>query len=1118
VGLLLAALLAAALVMTLLDFALRFPSWLRLSHLILGVAAICVVAWRWLLPVFGLCPDASTIALRLEEKDASLKGWLAAAVDLSQTRTLASATPLERALSQWVVGAARNRWRQGAVRGTLNVGPAMRSVAVLAIAIAATLVVTLASPTLARIGALRTFAPWINMSWPKRTAIVDATNVGVHPRGVALPLRAALLRSNRAPDRTDVAVRYRFVRNGEPGPMRRELLTWQRRSVETLPDAVRRAGFSPTSVHEGMLFERLIETDADAVQYTFETADDETSLQTIRLIDPPRVQVAHARFTPPAYAAAVFADSDRADFDVDMGDGRDERSVAPTALAGSTVKLTLTLNKNATASPENPDWLVQTFGEDVRGADATIAIRDDLPNVWTLTWSLVKPMRLRVALVDKYGVTSQDDSVFRFNVVEDAPATVAILTPAADRAVLPTAVVDIKAEARDDVGLANLWIERVVAKPAAAPGREPSGPGGALAPAGDAVRIARADAKGAARIEATSAVDVSTLGVKPGDEIWLTAFAEDVLAASSRARDASRSATRTLRIISQAQFIEEVQRELGAIRQDAIRIDEQQGELVDRLERVPPRINEARRGQARVGQRVDRQRDAVQRIRARLKENALDDPNLSKLLDQSKSLLSRAEDRSQNAQQALDQLAEEAAQRELDDKPQTKEEVAKLDEQVDAAKRQQQQVRDALTQIAELLDRGEDAWVARRKIEELARQQRELHDKTTELARDTAGKTDQELNKNQRSDLERIAEAQRRLAEQAREATKDLLDREQKLRNTDPAAAAGLRRAAQRASERQTSKTMEQAAEDAQRNQLGQASRAQQQAQDDLERMLEDLKQGQREREETLRRLLVTLIDSIDSLIRQQENELARLDAAKEPANAGLDRGMIAVNTNTLGVLDEASSAGPEIAPVADLLGQAVEAQTRAIVALRPRDAAALDVKQVREREDESLTLLKKAHEEAQRIENELAQQAAQRKRDELERTYREMLIKQRDIRKESTPLALKDPLSRRERRSAQQLGQREQDLIATLDKARETVGDLDEAQVFAFINERLEDALTRAIAALEQANVAASFPPQDEAISLLQGLVKALAQNRKKDDDLRDGPQGGGGGGGGQQ
>ncbi|RMD60377.1 MAG: hypothetical protein D6824_09625 [Planctomycetota bacterium] len=1112
-GILFAVVVAAALTLGALDYALRFPAWVRGAHLVLGGGGLLFALWRWVLAAARLRPDPASLALRLERRRPELRGVLAAAVDLTSPAAMQRAGALERALALRVARAAMERWRSEAVRDVVRLEPALQGAALTAVAAATLLAVTLVSPQLTRTGAQRLFMPWkADAQWPRRTAVADAVALTVHPRGVALPLRAALLRSTQSPERTDVYVRYRYIRNGQAGPFRRELLMYQRQeALISDPAKLRRAGVGTREAH-GALFERIVDADAEGLEYSFETADDATPLRRIQLIEPPRVVEASARIDPPVYAAAA-----QAPLEVDLGDGRDERAVAPAALAGSTVALTLRLNKPVAAKQEDKAWLAEVFSDEALAAVApTLSLAEEAEDVWTLRFVLEDAVRLPVRLKDEYGLAALDPSVFRFRVVQDAPPSVAFLEPEADKSVLPTAVVPLHAEARDDVGLAKLAVTMQLATPEGA-----SGPGGALTPHGPPRQLAVVEGQGEALLERRLTLDLAPLGLSPGDEVRLEAQAVD-LRASVAASPEPRLASRTLRVISQTQFVEEMQRALGAIRQDAIRIDERQKELIERLERIPPRLDDARRGQAVVTRRIERQEQAVERLTQRIDENALDDEALQQLLQQAKQLLQRARARSEASQNALDEAAQrQQALEEREDQggaaPDDQERAA-LQEQLKQGQRAQEQVRADLRRLAELLDRGEDAWVSRRKLEDLARAQAELAQQSGQLARQTAGKTQDELTPQQRSELARIAEAQARLAEQARQTTEELLQKAQELREQDPAAAQGLARAAQRSRERRVAQTMEQAAQEAQRNQLGQASRTQRQAQQDLEQMLRDLEQGQQEREQVLRRALASLLDAIDSLIRSQEAELRRLEQARnDDTPRGLDQGMIALNANALGVLDEASQAGPELAPVADLLGQAVDAQTRAIVALRPKTGAPR-LEEAQRREGESLDLLKQAYDEARRIEQELAEKAVQRQRDQLRAMYLDLLAQQIELRDAAASLAEKRKLSRRDRRESEKLAQRQRGLADALQEAVATMEGLDEAQVLQFANDAVAGAFADAADALAQASPAQAVPPQSRAVSLLQGIVKALRQQKERDDELRDAPGAGGGGGNGNQ
>src|SRR5205085_5443867 len=121
----------------------------------------------------------------------------------------------------------------------------------------------------------------------------------VHPITTALPLRAALERSDRPAAQTKIWAVYRVV--GDRGAPKRVQLTAQNRRVQV-------AGSADTLPAKGDLFERLIEpaslgliapAPADSaeaarmapqeLEYWFETADDQTSPARLKLVQPPAV-------------------------------------------------------------------------------------------------------------------------------------------------------------------------------------------------------------------------------------------------------------------------------------------------------------------------------------------------------------------------------------------------------------------------------------------------------------------------------------------------------------------------------------------------------------------------------------------------------------------------------------------------------------------------------------------------------------------------------------------------------------------------------------------------------------------------------------------------------------
>jgi len=1111
---LIGAVIGAAVLVGLIDYALRFPSWFRAVLWIGGVGAAAWYAVSRVAPAARFCPSLTDVALRVERLVPALKDKLASAVDFARrgdaSRIDGGVGAMGHALAQKVVERTSEEWtRLGSRARLVSPRPLLHRSGWFAVALTACIALLAASPGLWAIGAARVLSPWAGVSWPKRTAVVDATNERVHALGMALPLRAVVTRTPWSWDGTTVGVRYRVITDGETGPTRRELLTWQRREAE--------AGDGET----GGLFERLIEPSGEAVEYLFETEDDETEWARVRLVEPPAVRSAEAVITAPSYAAALVGAEGEgieapASGPIDLGPGTDERAVPAPALAGSRVELKITLNRELPV----PESVRSEFMDPESAGESDVVIAQDGP-VWRIAWTLDQSVRLPIRLVDADGIESVEEAVYRFEATADRPAAATITEPASDRTVLPTAIVRVTGEGRDDVGLEWVAVERELWRPAGA-GEGRSGPGGAMERVGEPSVLVREEGDARSLVRVTMEMDLSTMELKSGDEVRLTAVAVDLLAAMAPSGEPTRSAVRTLRIISESDLIAEVQRELSEVRQSAIRIEDQQGQLRERTETGRTDAT-ARRGQAQVGERLARQREQIDRLLERLMENRLDDRGLDELLRGAGESVDRAGEASQRAAQAIDEAAAEQGAR--GGEPGGEQEGAEpSDEEREAreqASRAQEEVQDRLRELIEMLDRGEDNWVVRNSIERLIREQQELREQTAQIGQQTAGREAQDLTSAERSELERIAERQNRLAQETENLADDMRQREDTLSEKDPAAASAMRQAAQRAEREQVAQTMRQAGQEAGRNQTQRAQGRQQQAQEALEEMLEDLDAGDRARDERLRRMLATLIESLEGLIAQQAEQIALLDVRiREDAGfAGLDQGMILLNRNTLGVLDAARAGGPELGPVVTLIGRASDAQVEAIDGLR--FPLVID-KQVRGAEARSLELLREAKDRAEEIDERAAERERDRKTQEIRKKYREILEEQVAVRRETTPLAEAPELSRRDRVLARGLSERQAEVGARLKAVVAETAELQAATVFEYAHRRLDALSLKAEESLGGALPKEALPAQAGVERGIRDLLDAIAEPKPDPTKFREGAQasggGGGGGGGGQQ
>lgn len=1079
------------------DYVLRFPTPVRVVAWALGVALL----GAWVVRAFGRLrafrPSLTDLALRVERspdgRAHGLPGLLASSLELEEELAASHppGRPVTEGLARLVIAEAAGRFR-GVRAASILVGAHARR-AVLAALLVGAGVATYAviEPGLVATGAQRILWPFAGAQWPKRTALADATSAAVHPLGVALPLRAVVTRTDAPEGQTRVWARYRLVSNEGASPLERVLLVSQgRRAAAPGPQEGERV--------EGELFERLVEAVGMPgtvggparveLEYWFESRDDRTPARRVALVEAPAVASADAVVRPPAYAGPAPAGFVAGA--IELGAGSDERAVVRPILAGSTVEMTIHLNKPvpapraadlAAGEPAALAWAASTFG----GAfDPRVASLRAEPTRWTLAWTAAAPARLPVTVYDEHGLHSADEAVFSFEVAEDRLPGASVTDPARDERVLPTAVIRAEGEGRDDVGLVRVAL---LAQPAS----PPTGSDGAPPEPRGEERLLASGGDGAREVRLPVTLDLSQFDLSPRDELWLIAAAADGFEHNGATREEVRSAPRRLRIISDAELVEEVRAELSQVRAAAIRIDEEQAELRRAVESGwATADNLARQGS--IAERARRQQETAETLARRVERNRLADESMHGLLMDAADLLADAGRAADRAAAALDAAVQADAPE--DAAPDRARAAQAADE-----------VRQNLAAVIDLLDRGEDTWVVRRGLERLIEEQRAAQAQTRALGERLGGQRPEDLSRQDADELERLAQRQEELARQAAEAIESMAERGEQLRQADPGEAAALSQAAERGERQQVAERLERAGEQIRRNQTQSASASQQEAVESLERMLRDLEDTQRSRDEMLRRVLADLVQSLRGLVTSQARELSRL-AAASGALTGLDAGMIALHANTIATADAARASGREVRAVTDLLDRAGESQQAAIVALRPASA---DADAADRHERASLGTLREALAEAERLQSQARAREQARQRRELRSFYREALEKQAALRAEAAAFVGK-PIDRRERARVRALGERQESLRQELGAQREELSGSAEARLFTVTHDRLDRELTQAAGTLRAGSPdAATLARQDSALRLLAALVEAL-EPPQRDDEFQDRAAGG--------
>ena len=1079
-----------------LDAAIRFP-WFVRAAMLAGIVAFIVLDVRAIvLPALRFRPTTVELALRIERMRPELAGRLASAIEFDVTGQRIASELASRAVTdaeERAVGADLGR--------VLRYRPALLRLGAMFIVILGAALFALLDSNSASIAAQRVLWPWGGAAWPSRTGVESLVADGlVAARGRPLALRARLTSGD--PEKERVRVEYRVVRNDSS-------------SVSATSD-------SPDWI-EAILarqpsgdFERLVDTGGsveggafeERIEFRFRTSDALTEIATIRLVEPPAISDSTMRIIAPEYASRVITPRIEA-----VGDGTDPRSILrDPVLEGSSVSLELRFTRSLPFDEAHSKIRVENARSDSELLDSQIVIDPHDPTRSTVSCIARGPTRISVELVDADGIAQDEPLVFSFDTIEDRAPSASIVEPLQDESVVSDAKVEMRADARDDLELraAGIEIATRLGKSAAESlvFEEPSD-----IATGSAVRVA---------IEIERTLDVAKLALEPGDSVVLRGYSEDFFVSGSEptTHGRVRSASRTLRIVGEEEFERQIRSTLAGVRRDAMRIDERQAKARDMVERDAANPTAAET-QGAVTEGLSRARDSIEQALARLSRNKREDGVLGELARQAAELADAAQAKSSEASTAIEQAREAATS--AGDPEQLK---LEKDRASTVAAARQDDVREELEDLVGLLDRDEDAWIARRRIDALVNRVRQLSRETDQAARRSNGESRDELSPEARAELDTLADKQAQAADDAEQVSSELRERAKELAAADSPQAKALEEAAQAVEEGRVREELESAAKDAESNRLEQSKSAQDRAAAALAKAAEALNQDRKVRAEELARVLESLADSIRRLLNEAEalgGEVAVVatgsDDASDVARDTLARPVGLLSQNTRGLASDARSASREAARIAKTLDDAAASLASVTGFLRTEQFERDDASSAM---DAAIKFLSDALVSAEEAADRAEERAEEEKREELLVKYRDLLERQAAVRgavSKIIPEANK-LLGRREIVESRRLGTVQEELRAAIEAIRTSETDVQASDALVEMHDIINVALIDAKARLSEGKPADAMPPEDEAVDALSAIVSALDDSSApKDDDAfgeQESPQGEGGGGGG--
>ena len=749
---------ALAIALGLIDSAIRFRD--RGVLVIFAAVILAVFAWtasRLLDRLRKAKLDDTELALQIEARIPPLKDRLASAVEFlkqSESDVCAGSAAMRRA----AIAQAAAQCDETDFGAVLNFRPAFRAaLASLVICLLAAGLVLL-NPAAARTALARLMLPLGDSVWPQKTHLELKARVERVARGQALEIEVVDARGEPLP--ADCRVYYR--------------LHDARGKVSEESDAMRPLGPAMIARRENM---------TRPLDFRISGGDDQSMpWMPVEVLDPPAVTALSIDVVPPGYANWPR-------------ETRDAASAAP-ILAGSRVELSGESSKplrSAVLRLENGRELPGRVEGDGRRFHFG-ALSPELPSGLVLD----KPSAYAITLEDRDHLRGGEESR-HFHVQADAAPTVTFERPKGDLFVTPSGRVDLRIDARDDLGVRQVLL--VYSATGATVAAEASlvlyeGPPQA-AVRGDP----RSEAAGGERRTIDRLWDLRELKLLPGTRLTVYAAASDYRPQTGRSDPRTftiiapeelreRIAERQGRMLAELARLLQLQREVRG-RVSSLGLQLQQGGILEQneIERLQSAEFNQREIELGLTDRDDGVPAQVSSILSDMQMNLVDNPDFVRRMQGLLVELDRI--KLEHLSPIGDELtaAIKGAQLRRQSSPRPAARDTEDEMHLARAGEHQQKVIESLEDILSRLRQWNDYRRFQRDVSQLLRDQEEVARLTAELGRQTLGRELKELTPQESADLMALVDKQFELARRQNRIEQEMEQTFALLRPNEPLAA-----------------------------------------------------------------------------------------------------------------------------------------------------------------------------------------------------------------------------------------------------------------------------------------------------------------------------------------
>ncbi|MBI2824870.1 MAG: hypothetical protein HYX69_09305 [Planctomycetia bacterium] len=1026
------------------------------------------------------------VAQCVERLHPGLRGSLASAIEFLQEREddpRAGSPDLRRA----VVALATAEVERLDLASTIDARPARRAMLLAGAVVAMVALLALFDLAAARTAIVRLANPLNDAEWPRANRLVIAQPVERLPLGQTFEVRVVDAAGAPLPD--DVAMHYRFAD----------------------PDGGTTEEVEPMQLVNGMLLARRERVERP-FEYRAAGGDDHAMPWThLEVVEPPELRDASVTLSFPDYTG--------------WPDRSGELHVR--GIAGAKVSILATTTKPLRSATVRTD-----DEEDVAAAVSQDGYHFTAPADAEHEMIVRKSGTYRFDLVDREGFPSAAGPQYEIRAVPDAAPAVEIQEPKANIFVTPDATVPLALLATDDLAIQRIdlvYLRSDQSDRGAATILLDVGPD-RVSP--ELARASSAEGYAGDRRELSHDWELKALGLSPGTQMTFHAAATDYLPQTAQ------SFPRRLSVVTpeeiqdlladrQAGIFHELARVLELQRNARTHVAGLETQLDQTGKLTKPDVD-ALQGAGLNQQQVDRElssdsegvRAQIVDFLTQLRINKVDGPDTSREMQDMLAELARL------SQGPLPEAAREltvatkAAQVDAQE-PKSDADGTSLGGALKAAGGAQDEVIASLERMIADVEKWVNYRHFHREIGQLAKTQEEIAEETAAAAQRTLTRTLEDLDAQQRADLQKLAQRQLELARRLDRLEQRMDDTAAAARQDDPLVADTVADALAHARDAGVSEAMRTTGQNVEQNKLGQAIESQKKVVDDLRELL-DILSNRREHE--LGRLVKKLREAeakLAQLAAEHEGLRKKLAAAAEQSDEEARRRELERLTRQERDLEEevarfarqlerlqADKASATAAKAGGKMGEAGRSGSAGDAAEAARQAA--DAQQDLEEAQQQLA------DQRRQAEVDLAQEQLARMEDAVAsmRTRQEKLIE--ETRHYEQARVARGNLTRTEAASVREMARQQ---LGLRDESHQLAETLSGAEVFQFALGAAENDMTQAAARLDQRDTGdEAVRAESSALARLEQLLAALAPEEGRPQEPSEGQAGEGQGGGGQQ